>query len=404
MAEREGIENLEYLADSEALAQARQAMEEFDRQEFGLEMYQDLPPAMQPGGSLAVIPDLGRSYPGLEYHTFGQVPGEFREEFEALQGKRTDFALDSKSNRAAISLLTPKLMRKEDPVPLAGFFLSERFARFKDPDVVARAEKLAKEMGFKSPVTRQEVIYGPAIRELPSLQPLAPEPGPFVGEKFSEIPTETFNPVLMAEDETAPGFLSGPSIPSINLSRYPDVIPGIIGPSQEQPQVFSHELFHAGADHPRVQEFLRSDDVRSLPDRAYKTVLEVFRNSHKYLDPIDRYEELYRQHEQVEKNQKTETQTILDQADFLLKNPDLPPERKDIVRFMVSAAEENKDPVDIYIREVKMTPEERELLSDVTVVSGLLRNFLNETSDLKTGEKRGNLYYPPRAVPKPTKP
>ena len=405
MAEREGIENIEYLADSEALAQARQAMKEFDRQEFGLEMYQDLPPAMQPGGSLALISDLGRSYPGLEYHTFGQVPGEFREEYEALEQERIDFALDKRGNRAALNLSSPQLMRKQDPVPLGGFFMSEGFKKFKDPDLVARSEKLAKEMGLGSPVTRQEMIYGPPIREFPYFRSRVPDLAPLIGEKLAQTPTETFNPVLMEEGETAPGFLSGPSIPSVNLSRYPDSAPGVLDSfSQSQASVFSHELFHAGSDHPRVQEFLRSDSIRSLPDRAYERILGVFRNSHRYLDPIDKYEMLYRQHEQVEENQKTEAQTILDQADFLLENPDLPPERKEIVRFMVAAAEENRDPVDIYIREVKMTQEERELLSDVEVTSYLLRNFLNETSDLKTGEKRGNLYYPPRAVPKPTKP
>jgi hypothetical protein len=78
---------------------------------------------------------------------------------------------------------------------------------------------------------------------------------------------------------------------------------------------------------------------------------------------------------------------------------------EEIAKFeeLVSINERGGDPVDFLVKQ-QMDPEDVEKLDVVEKASAALRIFLNETSDIKTGETRGNLYYPPRAVPKPTKP
>ena len=62
-------EGIASLSDERSEELAKVASEQLGDREFELEMYQDLPPAMQPGGIYSLLSDMGRSRKGLSYHT-----------------------------------------------------------------------------------------------------------------------------------------------------------------------------------------------------------------------------------------------------------------------------------------------------------------------------------------------
>jgi len=399
MAEREGIENLEYLADPEALKRAREATEKFYTQEFELESGRRLPPEMQPGGKYALFSDLGRSFPDLKYHTYGMVPGKYRKEFEALAETRKK-AGKFKSGRpyefgrAEMDMTMPRVRRLDDGDPMLGFFLTPGAG-----------------VGFKP--DRFGVSYGPYVKG-PSGSMGMSRPD-LIGEKFfEETPyTETEYKDIFKEGKPAPGFLSGPSPGSISLERRPDLYggpklsPAMFDemPEENYPGTLSHEQFHAGVYHPRFDEFRRSDFFKNLSEEAQNRVYQVRANQHSFLFPIDNYEEMYRELTEPTFEGRSITETILDQAENLLKDVRFQKQSggKDYeaLEQMLLAQKQGRDPADVLTKH-RMEKEDVQKLFIIEDVSSNFREYLNKTSDLVTGEKRGNLYYPPRA--KPTKP
>jgi len=390
MAEREGIENLEYLADPEALKRAREATEKFYTQEFELESGRRLPPEMQPGGKYALFSDLGRSLPGLKYHTYGMVPGKYREEFEALAETRKK-AGRSKSGRpyqfgrVEMDMTMPRVRGLRDGDPMLGFFL---------PPILQKFDYLPDRFGLS---------YGSYVKG-PSGSMGMSRPD-LIGEKFfKETPyTETAYKDILREGKTAPGFLSGPTPGSISLERRPDLYGGM--PEELYPNVLSHEQFHAGVAHPRFDEFRLSNFFKNLSEEAQNRVYQVRANQHSFLFPIDRYEKMYREVTEPMFEGKSKTQTILDQAENLLKDPKFEDQSGgrdyQALEQMLLAQKQGRDPADVLTKH-RMEKDDVQKLFIIEDVSSNFREYLNKTSDLVTGEKRGNLYYPPQA--KPTKP
>ena len=389
MAEREGIENLEYLADPEALKRAREATEKFYTQEFELESGRRLPPEMQPGGKYALFSDLGRSLPGLKYHHYGMVPGKYREEFEALAETRKK-AGRSKSGRpyqfgrVEMDMTMPRVRKLSHGDPVLGFFLPPGFDVGYMPD-------------------RFGVSYGPYVKG-PSGSMGMSRPD-LIGEKFfEETPyTETEYKDIFKGGKTAPGFLSGPTPGSISLERRPDLYGGM--PEKDYPGTLSHEQFHAGVAHPRFDEFRLSNFFKNLSEEAQNRVYQVRANQHSFLFPIDRYEEMYRELTEPMFEGKSTTETILDQAENLLKDVKFQEQNDgkayEALEQMLLAQKQGRDPADV-LTKYRMKKEDVQKLFIIEDVTSNFREYLNKTSDLVTGKKRGNLYYPPQA--KPTKP
>jgi hypothetical protein len=389
MAEREGIENLEYLADPEALERAREATEKFYTQEFELESARRLPPEMQPGGKYALFSDLGRSFPDLEYHTYGMVPGKYRKEFEALAETRKK-AGRSKSGRpyefgrAEMDRTMPRVRSLSDHDPMLGFFLPPGL------DVGYLPDRFGLSYG--------SYVKGPGG----SMGMSRPD---LIGEEFFEGTPYTETPYkdILREGKTAPGFLSGPTPGSISLERRPDLYGGM--PEELYPNVLSHEQFHAGVAHPRFDEFRLSNFFKNLSEEAQNRVYQVRANQHSFLYPIDRYEEMYRELTEPTFEGKSTTETILDQAENLLKDVKFQElndgKAYEALEQMLLAQKQGRDPVDVLTKH-RMEKEDVQKLFIIEDVTSNFREYLNMTSDLKTGEKRGNLYYPPQA--KPTKP
>ena len=390
MAERAGIENLEYLADPEALKRAREATEKFYTQEFELESARRLPPEMQPGGKYALFSDLGRSFPGLEYHTYGMVPGEYRKEFEALAKTRKK-AGRSKSGRpyefgrAEMDMTMPRVRKMRDGDPILGLFI--------DPSA-----------GVGYMPDRFGLSYGPYVKGPSGSMGMAR--ADLIGEKFFEgTPyTETEYKDIFKEGKTAPGFLSGPTPGSISLERRPDLYGGPKSPQDEYPGTLSHEQFHAGVNHPRFDEFRRSNFFKNLSEEEQNRVYQVRANQHSFLFPIDRYEEMYRELTEPTFDGKSTTETILDQAENLLKDARFKDQSGgrdyQALEQMLLAQKQGRDPADVLTKH-RMKREDVQKLFIIEDVTSNFREYLNKTSDLVTGEKRGNLYYPRQA--KPTK-
>jgi len=72
------------LSDEQSRELAKVASEQLGDREFELEMYRDLPPAMQPGGIYSLLSDVGRSRKGLSYHTYGHMPKELEKDYNEL--------------------------------------------------------------------------------------------------------------------------------------------------------------------------------------------------------------------------------------------------------------------------------------------------------------------------------
>ena len=77
-------EGIASLSDEQSRALAKVAAEQLGDREFELEMYRDLPPAMQPGGIYSLMSDMGRSQKGLSYHTYGHKPKELEKSYNKL--------------------------------------------------------------------------------------------------------------------------------------------------------------------------------------------------------------------------------------------------------------------------------------------------------------------------------
>tara|TARA_R100000655_G_scaffold109434_1_gene163913 strand:- start:707 stop:1921 length:1215 start_codon:yes stop_codon:yes gene_type:complete len=404
MAEREGIANLDYLEDTQSLAQAdrvmsdfqetereasaRRARERFDKQEFELEMTSDLPPEFQPGGIYSLLSSLGKSFPDLKYHTFGQVPGRFREAFEELEGARQKIER-SPMGRARIEATYPTVSGRSGA--LLGSFV---------PDL-SEAKQRAKEVigdNFLQSARRGTTLeYGPPHSKvaMPSL----------IGEEFYEAtsPAKKFNVVDMKEGEVGPGFLTGPTSSSILLSRLPESMSGY--DAGRQGGTLFHELFHAGAQHPRIDDFLISPYFNNLDSDVKYDIINLLVNNHKYLYPLDDYEKRYRELSKKGEDGQSGIDLIMSQADDLRKKLSEQGDEKQLalLDLAVRTKELGGDPLDVIVKN-KMDPEDVEKLETIALTSFHLREFLNATSDLQTGQRRGNLYYPPQARPKPTKP
>ena len=230
-----------------------------------------------------------------------------------------------------------------------------------------------------------------------------------IGEEFFEGTPYTETPYkdIFREGKTPPGFLSRPTPGSISLERRPDLYGGPRSSPDEYPRTLSHEQFHAGVYHPRFDEFRRSNFFKNLSEEAQNRVYQVRANQHSFLFPIDNYEKQYRELTEPTFEGKSTTETILDQAENLLKDVRFQKQSggKDYeaLEQMLLAQKQGRDPADILAKH-RMEKEDVQKLFIIEDVTSNFREYLNMTSDLETGEKKGNLYYPPRAVPKRAKP
>ena len=391
MAEREGISALDGFPETKKEAAERVARERLSKQEFELEMMSGLPPEFQPGGIYSLLSTLGQSFPDLQYHSFGQVPGRFREAFEELEDERKEMA-KTPVGRRRIKATYPTIMNP-DGGALLGSFVPDI------SDAKQRAKEVIADNFLQSARRGTTLVYGPPHSDIamPSL----------IGKEFYESasPAKKFNVVDMKEGEVGPGFLTGPTSSSILLSRLPASLSGY--DAGRQGGTLFHELFHAGSQHPRITDFIVSENYSKLDPDLQKGIAEMVVDNHKFLYPLDDYEQRYRDLTKKGEDGQSGIDTILNNIDAIRAKNQTGQgmNEEEVAKFeeMVSINERGGDPVDFLVKQ-QMDPEDVEKLDVVEKANAALRIFLNETSDIKTGETRGNLYYPPRAVPKPTKP
>ena len=390
MAEREGISALDGFPETKEEAAERVARERLSKQEFELEMMSGLPPEFQPGGVYSLLSSLGKSFPGLKYHTYGQVPGRFRKAFDELEGKRKELGR-TPLGRLKIEATYPTLSGRSGSNILGAF----------TPDLSAakqRAKEVISDNFLAEARKRAELTYGVPYPEGARSD--------VIGKEFFEAsPRQTFNVIDLKEGETGPGFLSGPTARSISLSRVPSLYPG--DDTNRRGGTLFHELFHAGSQHPRITDFIVSENYSQLTPDLQQGIAEMVVDNHKFLYPLDDYEKRYRDLTKKGEDGQSGIDLILNNVDAIRaeNKTGRGMNEKEMTRFeeLVSINERGGDPVDFLVKQ-QMNPEDVEKLDIVEKASAALRVFLNETSDIKTGVTRGNLYYPPRAVPKPTKP
>ena len=373
MAEKEGIGSLPYYEDPEALELARKASEQMMSQEMDLEFDKELPPAMRTGGIYALFSDLGKSVPGLEYHSFNTVPSEARDEFEDKSDLRQEYGFDTLNREQMLGypIVT------SGGVPIAGLYLRRGMAELADPKNRDELLKIAEEFGFDVPERRFDISYEP---------PLSSRRGSHLsGEQLANMQKQSFKAYEVEPGGTYPGFLTGPSIPSVNVELDEQLLP-FPQYQRRRAGTHKHELIHAGANHPRFDSFMKSQEYYNLPERIKDDFRRMMADQHYFTGPLERYAENYRQG--AENNV---VEFILSQAEKILgpnaAQEGVSQEGQDTARLMLQAAEKGEDPLHQYARRVGFDKEDRKALNELEEMSLVFGEFLNRTADPETGKQ-----------------
>ena len=378
MAEKEGIGSLPYYEDPEALELARKASEQMMSQEMDLEFDKELPPAMRTGGIYALFTDLGKSLPNLEYHTFGTVPAEARVDFAEREKFRKELGYDKL--KEATPYYYPEVSVGEKGGSVLGLFMPESIKQYADPKNREEREEMAEK--YNDPRLRIGDQY--KIRVSPRGFPERPEKR-LVGESLANMEAQSFQVYDVEPGQKYPGFLTGPSLPSVNVELNEMLLP-FPEYQPERATTYKHELLHAGANHPRFKEFQLSEDFKQLPDKVRTDFYKMAYSQHRYTGPLKRYAENYR-----EGQENNVVQYLVENADALL-SPDalkqgLDQEGQDTAVLMLQAIEKGEDPLHQYARRVGFDAEDRKLLNDLETMSLYFGEYLNRTADPETGKQ-----------------
>tara|TARA_R110002020_G_scaffold135663_2_gene302899 strand:+ start:718 stop:1881 length:1164 start_codon:yes stop_codon:yes gene_type:complete len=373
VAEKEGIGSLPYYEDPEALELARKASEQMMSQEMDLEFDKELPPAMRTGGIYALFSDLGKSVPGLEYHSFNTVPSEARDEFEDKSDLRQEYGFDTLNREQMLSYP----LVKSGGVPVSGLYLRRGMAELDDPKNRDELLEIAEELGLEAPERRFDISYEPPISSRRASH--------LSGEQLANMQTQSFKAYEVEPGGTYPGFLTGPSIPSVNVELNEQLLP-FPKYQRRRAGTHKHELMHAGANHPRFESFMRSQDYYNLPERVKDNFRVIMADQHVFTGPLARYAENYRQG--AENNV---VEFILSQAEKILgpnaAQEGVSQEGQDTARLMLQAAEKGGDPLHQYARRVGFDEADRKVLNDLETMSFYFGEYLNRTADPETGKQ-----------------
>mgnify|MGYP003649762640 CR=1 FL=1 len=380
------------LSDEQSRELARVAAEQLGDREFELEMYRDLPPSMQPGGIYSLLSDVGRSRKGLSYHTYGHMPKELEEDYNKLvelynatAEKQGPGSPEAKAVGKFLYNQRPRLysssLYDEPDNEIAGLFREQ----------AASPEELKK---FS--LTPNTMFYGT------SEEPMVQFP---MGAKGAPLP---------------PSFLSNPNEaegPSISLGQYGNEPRGLTSSGSLEPSkrstedsTFWHELLHAGSRDPRFEtltpegklnkdHFVFDRSFLDLSKKDQNDIFEVFRNDHTFTGPVQRYRTKY---EYVKKQFTPEMFQMMEQHKEEFKEEFSEEEiaKYEEVKRMRDAGLDYLHP----LAKKRLDKDDLEKVNIYEKASNFLRTFLNETSDLTTGEKKGYLYYPEASKPKVTSP
>jgi hypothetical protein len=426
------------LSDEQSRELARVAAEQLGDREFELEMYRDLPPAMQPGGIYSLLSDVGRSRKGLSYHTYGHMPKELEKSYNKLLelyqstvGEKGSNSPEAKTISSFIQNQMPFLHDSDatsDDIAMGnvfGFFQKGAIPPEKAPYI----EKLAKKYGVPA---RKKMYYGSGKEQEQMLEEQDPrykeifkeynqrqqEREQQLGLSEYELPTEPMTSFYTGRigDPLPPSFLTNPSEsegPSVSLSRYN--IPknmslrgdnsALFGMPEDE--TFWHELFHAGANDPRLYNALGpkgeynkdyyafSPAFRALPEEEQVNIKLVLDRHHMFTGPVQEYRGTYFNLQKLftpEMFQMMEQNKEEFSEEEIAKYEEIKRMRDAGLDYIHPLAKERLDKDDL------------EKVNIYEKASNFLRTFLNETSDLTTGEKKGYLYYPETSKPRVTSP
>lgn len=420
-------EGIASLSDEQSRALAKVAAEQLGDREFELEMYRDLPPAMQPGGIYSLLSDMGRSQKGLSYHTYGHKPKELEKSYNKLlelyqstvEEKGTG-SLEARTIRTFIQNQIPLL--HDSQAMSDDINMGTVFGLFQKGVVPSGEETRYMELAEKYGVpARKKMYYGSGEEQEKMLE----EQDPRYKEIFKkqnqiqqqreqqlglpeyELPTEPMTSFYMgrAEDSLPPSFLTNPNKtegPSVSLSRYN--IPKNLFFGMPDDEVFWHELFHAGGKDPRLEPlgpeggynkdyYGFSPAFRALSEKEQDNIKLVINRHHMFTTPVENYREEYSKLQEqftpemfqaMEQNKESFSKEENAKYEELKRMKDA---GLDYLHFMAKKRLNEDDLKKINIYEN---------------ASNFLRTFLNKTSDLTTGEKKGYLYYPRASKPRST--
>lgn len=386
-------EGVESLANPDDLEMARQASQAMANIEMQMEYDKELPPAFRAGGQYSLFSDLGRSVPNLQYHTFGTVPERFREEFEATRPAREarlriaqDYGiLDRLEDINAVDMdvgYPYHTMSGSAGFPLLGLYMAKPTAR-EERDLEKYREKFGLGKIPRSSLTFRRSFQSPEDAEI------------LVGRGLASLPEARVFFDDLKEGDTAPGFLSGPSRPSLNV-KLSEVLIGEPTYRKSRASTFQHELVHAGVRHPRFKEFLNTRFFKELPIDTRIKFSTLADMDHLYIDDMDRYKEEYLKAIKdgtVEKG-LSEGPALLPKALEKIKadsdagKVDEDFERRTFtLQRMLQDVEQGEDPVDTYVKGIALDADERRRLSDLEEMSLIFGSFLNRTADPERGRQ-----------------
>ena len=386
-------EGVESLADPDDLEMARQASEAMANIEMQMEYDKELPPAFRAGGRYALFSDLGRSVPNLQYHTFGTVPERFREEFEATRPAREarlriaqDYGVLDRIpdiNTVDMDVAYPYHTTSGSAgFPLLGLYMTKPTAR-EEKELEKYRDKYGLEKIPRSSLTFRRGFQSPEDAEI------------LVGRGLASLPKAKVFFDDLKEGDTAPGFLSGPSRPSVNV-KLSEVLIGEPTYKKARASTFQHELVHAGASHPRFKEFLNTRFFQELPVST-RVKFSVFADiNHLYIDDMDRYKAEYQKAVKDGTVEKALSEGVAllplalekIKADSDAGKVDEDFERRTFtLQRMLQDVEQGDDPVDTYVKGIALDADERRRLSDLEEMSLIFGSFLNRTTDPERGRQ-----------------
>ena len=426
------------LSDEQSRELARVAAEQLGDREFELEMYRDLPPSMQPGGIYSLLSDMGRSQKGLSYHTYGHKPKELEKSYNKLLelyqstvGEKGSNSLEAKAIRNFIQSQMP-FLHSSDPLSddiamgnVYGFFQKGAIPPEKAPYI----EELAKKYGVPA---RKKMYYGSRKEQQEMLEEQDDRYKEIFKNKTQQrrdrlkryleeqlglpeydLPTEPMTSFYTDRigDPLPPSFLSNPSEsegPSVSLSRY-NIPKNRFHRSFGRPddETFWHELFHAGANGPRLYNslgpkgefnkdyYVFSPAFRALPEEEQVNIKLVLDRHHMFTGPVQEYKEKYLS---LQKSFTPEMFQMMEQNKESFSKEEI--DKYEEVKRMRDAGLDYLHP----LAKKRLDKDDLEKVNIYEKASNFLRTFLNETSDLTTGEKKGYLYYPEASKPKVTSP
>tara|TARA_R100001015_G_C4634628_1_gene201523 strand:- start:965 stop:2242 length:1278 start_codon:yes stop_codon:yes gene_type:complete len=386
-------EGVESLADPDDLEMARQASEAMANIEMQMEYDKELPPAFRAGGQYSLFSDLGRSVPNLQYHTFGTVPERFREEFEATRPAREarlriaqDYGVLDRLediNTVDMDVGYPfHTMSGSAGSPLLGLYMAKPTTREEQENQKFR-EKYGLGKSSRSSLTFRKGYRSPEDAEI------------LVGQGLASLPDAKIFFDDLEKGETAPGFLSGPTRPSVNM-KLSEVLIGEPTYRKTRASTFQHELVHAGVRHPRFKEFLKTRFFKELPISTRVKFSTLADMDHLYIDDMDRYKDEYQKAikdgtvaEGLREGPALLPQALEKiQADSDAGKVDEDFERRTFtLQRMLQDVEQGNDPVDTYVKGIALDADERRRLSDLEEMSLIFGSFLNRTADSERGRQ-----------------